>query len=296
MSDRQSQTLLPVISLLIAATLWGVSWYPLRLLEHQGVNGLWTSVIIYSIPMIIGFVVFRHVLPQFWRHPWLVIIVALGNGWCNVAFIIAVLDGEVMRVLLLFYLSPLWATILGWLWLGENLSRISIATLMLALLGALVMLWDPNIGAPWPKQSADWLAISSGMAFAGANVTLRKLQDVSLQVKTVASWTGVTILASIWLLLANHSFPQATTETWLWLTLFGPLVVLAMTYSVFYGVTHLPVHKSAVILLFELVVGAISSQMLTDEIIGLNEWIGGGLIILAAYLSTRTLMYENRCL
>jgi len=47
------------------------------------------------------------------------------------------------------------------------------------------------------------------------------------------------------------------------------------------------VHRSATILLFELVAGAVSSQWLTDEVVTTLEWFGGGLIILAAYLAAR---------
>jgi drug/metabolite transporter (DMT)-like permease len=49
----------------------------------------------------------------------------------------------------------------------------------------------------------------------------------------------------------------------------------------------MPVHRSAVILLFELVVGAVSSLYLTDEVILLREWIGGSMIIIAACLVAR---------
>ena len=52
----------------------------------------------------------------------------------------------------------------------------------------------------------------------------------------------------------------------------------------------MPVYRSAVILLFELVAAAISSQILTDEIIHLKEWVGGTFIIVAAYVSARSFM------
>jgi drug/metabolite transporter (DMT)-like permease len=57
--------------------------------------------------------------------------------------------------------------------------------------------------------------------------------------------------------------------------------------TVLYGVTHMPIHRSAVILLFEIVVGAVSSLLLTDEIVLPREWVGGSMIILAAYLAAR---------
>ena len=66
-----------------------------------------------------------------------------------------------------------------------------------------------------------------------------------------------------------------------------------MTFTVQYGVTKLPVYRSAVILLFELVAGAVSSQLLTDEVMELNEWIGGGFIVLAAYLSARAYVHNS---
>ncbi len=69
--------------------------------------------------------------------------------------------------------------------------------------------------------------------------------------------------------------------------LVGAIVMVIMTFSVVYGVTHMPVHRSSVILLFELVAGAISSQLLTDEVITLHEWIGGAMVVTAAWLAAR---------
>ena len=223
---------------------------------------------------------------------WLLLI-AVGNAWCNVAFILAILQGNVMRVLLLFYLSPLWATLLAWLILNEHMSRLAALTLVIAMTGAAVMLWDPSVGWPWPNSVADWLAITSGMAFAFANVSVRKTQGVSIPVKNLFSWIGVSVLAIVWILLSDAPYPTASHEVMLWALLLGPVVVLVMTFTVQYGVTKLPVYRSAVILLFELVAGAVSSQLLTDEVMELNEWIGGGFIVLAAYLSARAYVHNS---
>ncbi len=45
------------------------------------------------------------------------------------------------------------------------------------------------------------------------------------------------------------------------------------------------IHHSAVISLIELVAGAVSQQLLTDEIVTVREWVGGVLIVIGAYLS-----------
>jgi drug/metabolite transporter (DMT)-like permease len=67
----------------------------------------------------------------------------------------------------------------------------------------------------------------------------------------------------------------------------GLLGIFSATLALVAGVEKMPVHRSATILLFELVAGAVSSQWLTDEVVTTLEWFGGGLIVLAAYLAAR---------
>ena len=140
---------------------------------------------------------------------------------------------------------------------------------------------------PWPRDEADWLAVSSGFAFALSNVFVRKMQSVSVQLKSASSWAGVVLIAVLWLLISRAGFPAVGAVTFLMAALLGLCGFLVMTLSVLYGVTRMPIHRSAVILLFELVAGAISSLLLTDEVVLPREWIGGFMIITAAWLAAR---------
>ena len=248
------------------------------------------TLITYGTASVCGNVVFWRRLPEFKRQPVWLSVIALANGWTNVAFIVAVIDGTVVRVILLFYLSPLWTSLLGWLVLGERLSRLGAFTLCVAMSGALTMLWNPAVGFPWPQDSADWLAISSGLAFSLTNVSTRKLQSVCVRVKTLVSWFGVASLALLWILTKESGLPDTQSSVLLWTLLLGSSMVVIMTVAVQYGVTHMPVYRSAVILLFELVVATLSSQWLGDDVIEPLEWVGGALILSSAYLSARSLM------
>jgi drug/metabolite transporter (DMT)-like permease len=284
-SSNQQSRLLPVISLLFSAILWGVVWYPLRLLEQQGLAGPWSALLSFGAAMTVCLWVFFRERRMLAANFLPLLLMALAAGWCNIAFIIAVLEGSVVRVLLLFYLSPFWAVCLGWLLLDERLDGKSLLVFVVAVSGAFVMLWDDSLGYPWPSGRADWLAVSAGFTFALSNVFVRKLQAVGVLLKGVGTWTAVVLIAAAWIWLRGDAFPVVGHGVVAAAILLGVCGFLVMSLAVMYGVTRMPVHRSAVILLFELVVGAVSSLLLTDEVILLREWLGGGLIIVAAYVA-----------
>ena len=293
MSSKSKAHFLPIFALLISATLWGVFWYPLRFLESEGIVGLWAAFFIYLGTLVVA-------IPFAWRRreeisqfPLLLLLLGVASAWCNVSFFLAVIEGNVVRVILLFYLSPIWTVLLAKWLLKEYISPFSWLLLAVAMLGAMVMLFDPHIGAPWPKSYADWLAISSGMAFALANVLTRKGREISVQAKTSVAWIGAVVLSAVWLLFSGYSFPQASSLVIGFALVLGALSMVLMTTLVLYGVSRMPAHRSAVILLFELVAGAVSAQLLTNEVVHPQEWIGGGLIIAAAWLEARKVLAED---
>ncbi|MEE9343701.1 MAG: DMT family transporter [Gammaproteobacteria bacterium] len=293
MTSKLTNPLWPVLSLLLTASMWGIVWYPLRLLEERGLGGLWTSLISYGAALVLGIVWLLLQRRKWPGHPLAFSVMILAVGWCNVAFVLAVLDGSVVRVLLLFYLSPLWALLFGWFILDEKPTFHSWVIFIIGIIGALIMLWDADIGLPWPRDTADWLAVSSGFAFSLSNVMMRRVGHVALVFKAVASWLGVVIIAAIWILLSGAPQPVVEPATIYGAVSLGWFGFIIMTLTVIYGVTHMPVHRSAVILLFELVVGAVSSLLLTDEVVQMREWMGGALILLSAYLAAREQLTES---
>ena len=69
--------------------------------------------------------------------------------------------------------------------------------------------------------------------------------------------------------------------------LFIALLLMIATWLVQYGITHVAVTRASVIFLVELVVAAIASYYLANEKMVLREWIGGGLIVVAALFAAR---------
>ncbi len=275
----------PVLSLLFAATFWGFVWYPLRLLEGAGLSGPWLMVVSYAAAFVTLALARWPGTRGLKRRPALVALMALAAGWTNLGFVLAMLEGTVARVLILFYLSPLWTVLLGRLFLHESFTRVTALTLATGLAGALLMLWKPEAGAAaigW----GDLVAVTAGFAFAVTNVLTRALEELGTRQKTLVSWAGVVLL-SLTVGLLEAPLPPLSWSTWTASAALGVFGFLAATLAVIYGVSHMPVRRSAVILLVEIPVGALSAWWLAGEQLSLREWAGGGMIVLAGLLAIR---------
>ena len=275
--------------LLIAAISWGIIWYPYRLLQEAGIAGVYSTFYTYAVTVIIGLAIFARYLPQMKGMLGSMLWLGLAAGWTNLAYVLAILDGEVMRVMLLFYLSPLWTLIMAHFWLGERTGKLGMIAITTSLLGAFIMLWQPETGLPVPQTKAEWLGLSAGVGFAMTNVLTRRATALSLQAKSLGVWVGVTLVALIFMPFANMPFvmPQTISASQWFLIVGVGLTLMLATYGVQYGVTHTPVTRASVIFLFELVVAAIASYWLAGEIMSIQEWIGGSLIVVASLFAAR---------
>jgi len=278
--------ILPYLACLVAATMWGLLWYPLRLLQEAGLPGIWATLVIYVSAIVV-------VLPR-WLHTRhsgvsipLLMGIAVSAGWTNLAFILALLEGTVVRVLLLFYLSPLWAILLARVFLHETITWHSVLNLLLAGSGAVILLADKGLDLTRPVDLADGLAITAGMAFAVTNLLVRKIGDIPIISKMVPAWIGVLGLSLVGIVIAGVPLPVFSLYSVLLGTGVGIFGMVLMTYTAQYAVTHLPLQKSAVIFLFEVPVGAVSAAILSAETMTLLEYLGGSLVLLAAWLTSR---------
>ena len=283
-----SQNLLPPLGLLTAATVWGIVWYPYRLLEQAGISGSLASLITYLVALVpVMLFCGRDFLRQRTDRGWLV-LVALSTGWTNLAYVLAVINGEVMRVLLLFYLAPLWTVFFARLLLRERVNRFGYLVMGLSLAGAYVML-ARNGGLPLPSNFAEWMGLSAGVAFALANVLSRKLREVATGVRSLWVFLGVIAIAAFPVgLQGGAPTVLAGLELMHWLTLIGVgLLLVLATFAVQYGLAHTRANQAIVILLSELVIAAIASHLLAGEVMGTRDWIGGALIVAASLFSGR---------
>lgn len=284
MNVNNKEYFLAVSAILFSAAMWGLIWYPMRLLEQAGISVVWTTLVAYLAAAIVAtlqFIWVRRNIKTDW--PLSLWALALAAGLTNLSFLVALIEGQVVRVMLLFYLSPLWSVLLGHWWLGEKISRKSMLMIAIAMSGTFMMLWHPEVGLPWPQGLADWLALFASFMFSVNNVLSRKLAAVPMEVKTTVVYWGVVLVAVAVLLLQQSAVPDVSLDLWIMVAVLGGLAFVAMTITVLYALARIPVFRAAILMLFELLVAAISAWLLTDERMSSLEWLGGALIFVAAY-------------
>jgi drug/metabolite transporter (DMT)-like permease len=283
---------MPVAGILSGALVWGLIWYPYRALQESGVAGPLATLVSYTLAMLFG--VFM--LPRVWREVrhfykvragWWAVLLVLSAGWANLGYVLAMLHGEVMRVLLLFYLAPLWTILFSYWLLGERLDRYGYLVMALSFSGAAIMLWQPQHGLPLPQNISEWIGLSAGMGFAFSNVVSRRAAHLSVEAKTYSVLLGTTLLTVPLLLWQGGEAinPAAMgMQTWSILGMLG-IALCATGFAVQYGVTHLLSNRAMLLFLFELVIAAISSYLLANEMMHLRDWLGASLIVSASLIS-----------
>jgi len=204
------------------------------------------------------------------------------------SYIYALTTTSVAVTLLMLALSPVLSAFLGYLILGEGLSRVTLVNMIIVAVGVIVMVWNADksgtlIGATYGFFMA--------LGFAIYTITLRHNPEIpKLLTPALAGFFGL-ILSLILILLMGESFemPQINVG----LSFMHGLVVSAGLILFGLGAKYLPSGELVLLTLFEVIAGIFWAWL---PIIGINEVpdtntiIGGAFIFLAIViqgLSTR---------
>jgi drug/metabolite transporter (DMT)-like permease len=276
-----------VSALLGGAVLWGLFWWPLKQLDAAGIHGSFVQAFAYGLPALV-------LLPWAWRtrHAWrdqagLLLLIALLGGWANASFASALTTGSVVRVLLLFYLAPVWTILAARLFLGEAVTRLRLVALALALAGLAFTLGGPAMLSE-PLAAVDLLALSSGLAFALNNVAIRAGRSLPDAARAVAVFAGCALISLGFMGWHGQPLPALEPPHWLALAALALAWVLPGTLATYYGVARLDAGKAAILLLAELVVGVAAAVIVGGEALSPQEAAGGALILAAALIEART--------
>ena len=271
-------------ALVINAFIWGVSWWPFRVLQGYGLHPLWATALVYllvlTVLLMLRFNSWRGLLanPGLW-------LLALSSGLTNVGFNWAVTVGDVVRVVLLFYLMPAWSVLVAWLLLGEKPTASSLLRLALAMAGVLVVLKTPDSPWPIPQGGADWLALMGGLTFAITNALLRKFQHTPSDARMLAMFGGGALIATLVALLGMTQ--QVVPAPALQAAGIPVLLALSLAFMVSnaalqFGAARLAASATSLVMLTEILFASASAALLDAATFTPRIVLGGSLIVLAA--------------
>jgi drug/metabolite transporter (DMT)-like permease len=282
-----------VAALVFNALTWGLSWWPFRQLQAQGLHPLWATALIYAMA-VLAITLWR---PAAWaelartRSLWWLVVAA---GTTNATFNWGVTVGDVVRVVLLFYLMPLWAVLLARWLLHEALSAAAGLRVALALAGAAIVLW-PAEGAggslPLPRTLPEWLGVLGGFSFALNNVLLRREAAQPAAARALAMFVGgMVVAAALAAVLSARglaSAPPAPAWGWVLGSLALGSAFLAGNIALQYGAARLPASITAVVMITEVLFASASALWLGGGSLTPALALGGALIVAATLLAGR---------
>jgi drug/metabolite transporter (DMT)-like permease len=274
------------LACLYAGAVWGLFWIPLRTLEDAGLHGQWITVVYFLVPTVC-------LLPvTLWRWQHVrqggvqLQITAIFSGGALLLYSTSIVYTEVVRAILLFYLTPVWATILARVVLGDEITPTRIIAMALAIVGMLTI-FGLGVRFPVPQNIGDWLGVCAGILWAVAAVRIRMNSDYSAIELTVGffQWSLVFSVGAA-VLLAPHYVPTVsqTLPTMPTLLIFMVLLILPGTYASLWGPKFLSPGLVGLLFMTEVVVGAVSVALLAGEPFGTRELIGVILIAGASML------------
>jgi drug/metabolite transporter (DMT)-like permease len=210
---------------------------------------------------------------------------AIGAGLTNALFNSAIATTDVVRAVLLFYLMPIWVVVLARVIVGEAITPRSLARVTLGLLGAALVLAQPGTGLPLPSSLGDWAALAAGVCFALNNVMLRRLSQVDEGARTIAMFGGdllFSLVAGIALAgLGLIAWPPAIETPMLGTLALWSVLMLAANLGIQYGAARMPSNMTALFMLSEVPVAALTSWMAGAAELRPQD-IAGGLLIMTA--------------
>jgi drug/metabolite transporter (DMT)-like permease len=277
----------PVLGLLANAMVFGLSWWPFQAMQARGLHPLWATAFMYGLALGLIHCVKPMRLAVWREHPPLIWLF-MGSGLTNLCFNWAVTQGDVVRVVLLFYTMPAWSIVLAWWLLQERPGRGSLIRLALAILGVSLVLKTPDTPWPMPQSLNDYLALAGGAGFALNNVMLRKLSFLPESDRMVAMFSGGTVMTAMaaWVCMPLGLVTFPTDLAWWPYALGLALCILCSNLSLQYGAARLPAHTTALVMLSEIVFATVSSVALGVASLDGRKTLGGLLIVSAAILAT----------
>ena len=269
----------------VSAGAWGLYWLPLRSIEQAGIIGSWSIVFVNACPLIILFPLLLFNLDKLKIYPKPILFAGIMIGSAFTFYANGLVETSVIRATLLFYLSPIWSTIIGIIWLNERITIARVISISVALIGLFFLLYDLSDQENLILNFGDFSSLLSGLFWSLGASILKKWSKVPILSLTTAVYLSTTIL-SIFLALVVYKAPfpsfsmigQNFTIAFIW-----SVIILLPCFCIIFRISQILFPgRVGILMMSEVVVAVISAKiLLPEEPMLALQWIGATAIVMA---------------
>ena len=277
------------VGLALSAGAWGIYWLPQRILEEGGLTGGWGTIaqMLIGFLVLLPFSIWRKIKGRSFGFELPLTGLLIGGGF--ICYALSFLLTDVVRALILFYMTPVWTTIFEILFLKKKPGWQRAVSLAFALGGLWIVFSEQTI-IPLPENTGDWIALAGGVIFAAGMIRLEVVKtDGAFPIIFSFFFYGAIFNIVAGYLLVDYLGKMPPIEAFISMTTF--LIVLSIFYFIptclviFWAPTQIGAGICTILFLSEILVGVISSSILTDEPFGWRQILGSSLIIFGGILA-----------
>lgn len=279
--------LMPILVLTTTCIFWGLSWMPLRFFSGLGIDGLALIFVTHTVLacLFLPYLIVQKGSPLNVKY---LLGIAVAGGMGIFSFTYALIHGDVVRVMVLFYLLPIWGVIGGRVFLKERVSRRRWLCVLIALPGAFLILGGLGVFST-PPSWIDLLALVSGVSFAVNNILFRGVGQLKLSMKLFAMFVGCALITGGLMVFGLEGFPKSVeNSSWFYLLFYTVTGVLLANVGSQWAVERMEAGRSSIIIIVQLVAAVISATLIGGERLDSWEWLGCTMVILATIIETRS--------
>ncbi len=288
---------LAMLAVAASGATWGIYWIPLRALDASGIVGVWAIVLFYALPTVLLVPACWLRRRQIWHAGWSLHVAGMFAGTALVLYAGALVFTDVVRALLLFYLTPLWSTVLARVLIGEAITAQRWGTIGLALIGLLVIL-NVDTGFSGALGPGDWMGLASGVVWAIAAVWIKadsKGSGIDFTLSYFVWGSLAALVLTALPLQGSGSVPDwaAMRGVLPWILPVVLVLVIPPAFAVMWGATVLSPGLLGILFMTEISAGTATAAIWAGEPFGPREIAGVVLITAAGVWEPALKMYRG---
>ena len=269
-----------------AGLLWGLYWLPVRALDGLGLPGAWGTVAITlaATLLLAPLAVARR--RDLAATPLPALLAIATGGAAFALYSMSLVYGRVAIVILLYFLTPVWSTLIGRYVMGWPATPLRVAAILLGLAGLGIMLGADGT-VPRPQGIGEWMALVAGLLWSIGTTGMRTTSTLAPGPSAFVFAAGAAVTALVLAPLlaplpggAEGSILRAGAVALGTGALWWGLSIAALMWATL----RLEPARVGILLMTEVLVGALSAALLAGEHLSGLEIAGGALVLAAGIL------------